>query len=233
MSDLKINVTPTGNEVIIREGAARPIYEKPAIELTGTIRSVLAFDEKRSDTYEPTTVHVIMHYDNGTVQLVAKEQDKDGFTVTGKLIKHPFVESLMINKEKFWPISALASKLKVNRQYFGNREAYEGVIKALNTLEVNVTSNFKDQNDYAGNVVQQKIQNASHNIPKTFDLKVPVYQGFQAETINVTIEVVPDGQTIKVGLLSLDLVERETAIKEELFAEVKTKLGDRYAIIEQ
>jgi hypothetical protein len=127
----------------------------------------------------------------------------------------------------------LAKKLKLNRQYFQERTSYKDILDALNKLNVNITSIFKDENDYKGAVVQQLIATATHNIPVSFKLSVPIYAGYVAELIQVDIEVIPDGQTIKVCLVSLDLIERQTEVIEGLFQEVKTKLGDLYAIIEK
>jgi len=226
----KINITPSGDVLVIRTGEAEKIFYKNRLVLTGTIDSVLDFVEKRNKTFKTEECHAIFNEKDRSVIFKTNEQDEAGITVSGTLEEHPYLSELGINTQKTYTIASLINVLKLNRRFFMNRSEHASIVSALTKFQAKTETEFTNSNDFKGNVAQVKITKVQHEVPLNFKMNIPVFIGETARTFDVDIEVYPDGASLSCQLVSVDLAEAIEEIVKTVFANAAEKLKD-YVII--
>lgn len=222
--DVEVKVVPQGQELILREGNAPDVEVKQPVALAGTVESVIDFAKKRVSRMEKLDTHVILNEDAGELTLVVGEQDRIRHTVTGKMIPHPYISEMGINQNKSYSIAMLIKLFKLNRRFFSTREQHAELITALKNFQATTEIEFKDANDYKGNVAEVKISKVKHNIPLAFTMTIAVFKGQQKQIIPVEIEVYPENGSLCCGLVSVELAEAIEDIKAAVFAGVRKEL---------
>lgn len=228
--ETKIEVQPEGKELTILSGAAAPYREPRIIKIEGTITSLIDFATKRSDLLTPQNSHIVIEVGKGmdlTATFVADEDSYFAKTVVGRLVANQEIQDLGINTNKTYSTNQLRNLLKLKRHLFKSRESQAAIMKALEDFTAKTSITFKNSNDYAGNVVYNKITECTSNLVLEFALKAPIFIGYDDKEFAVKVEVQPADGELRMNLISYDLVDR---VKEVIEGE-KQSLRTTFATI--
>lgn len=228
VKDLNLNIVADGGVLVIRQGYEAeplPLKEPVRLKLAGSVESLLDFAKKRPELLDPKISHLIIVAGDGSnlqATFVHDETSPYSAEVVGKLVANKEVSELGINTSKKYDTHALISALKMKRHLFESREAQAAILTALKTFNGNITTEFKDTNDFAGNVVYSKITKCTTNLVLEFNLSIAPFIGSKASTVQVIVEVEPSPNNhLTLNLVSYDLVDviKENAdkAKKELF----------------
>lgn len=185
MDELKVNVTTTGNEVVIRTGDALPPSPPKKISISGDINAVKSFLQKRTAEFKglgpqfvnPETTIVIVDEEKMTVNLLLDPHDINGTEVLAQLLFSPDLEKFNINKNKKYTRAELTQLLKFSRRYFPNQEQYQKLLESYMKLNLTTTGSLKDEQDSRGNKDLQFKKEVSAQVPNSFIIELPIFKG--------------------------------------------------------
>lgn len=216
-------------ELIIREGSAVKQLEPKApvkTAIRGVIGVVKEYLEKRINTGQFTQErsYIEVNRENITISLIINEDDeyKRG-SVTSKLEFNPKYLSFGINQKKLWTPEELGMFLKMNRAFFTNKADNMKLVTDLMHFKGNVMQDVQKGTDANGNRTDNFSQVVESNLPASFNINIPIFKGYAAETVEVELFASVDGRDVNFLLISPGAEEtlesiRDKAIDEELDA---------------
>jgi hypothetical protein len=228
-------------EVILRQGeAVRQIEPKPPVKtrLEGVISVPAEYLRKRVDTEQFTQErsHLIVDREKVSLTLIINEDDEYlRGEVTGTLEFHPKFVEFGINGNKKWTPVELGRFFKMNRSFFADEKTNRELVTDLMNFSATVnnkieksSSNNGDQKDYFEQAVQS-------NLPKSFYLKIPIFKGKAAQTLEIETVSRINGREVTFSLISSGATqvfeeERDKIIDEQL--SLVREIAPRIAIIE-
>ncbi|WP_019986483.1 hypothetical protein [Rudanella lutea] len=228
-----------GNELIIRHGEAETIHEPKPMGLSGNFNAPAEFVRKRSipdgvvlDIYPNSACHVLFNKKALSITLVAGEQNRDTITITGRLKKHPFLDSLGLN-EKAWNKDALLKTIRFKGNFFADRGVHRELVTRLQRFEVKTSSEHQDVNDRLGNIEKRNAAKASSELAgMTIALYCPLFEGGQPASITFTIELEPNNGTVTLYLIAEEFEELwDTAVAAQFDAQ--RPVFEPFVIIDQ
>lgn len=226
---LQVNFAPgaTKCELVIREGAAvRELEPKAPIKtsLSGVIGAPLEYLTKRVETGQFTQerTHIIVNREKIKLSLVINEDDeyKRG-QVDGVLAFHPKFIEFGINTGKVWTPTELGMFFKMNRAFFSDRQVNMKLVSELMNFTATVNNKIDRSVKENGDRTDNFAQVVNSNLPASFTLKLPIFKGKDAETLEVETFAQINGREVCFILLSpganqtLEEV-RDRAIDEQL-----------------
>ncbi|WP_456867557.1 hypothetical protein [Galbibacter sp. BG1] len=222
-------------EVIFREGHAKTVFNKEPVEISGTIDSPRRFIEKREKYFESKHSHCLVSKSKGTIQLVINEQDPENrYKITGSIHLSEIYKTLGINTDKSYEPRELSNKFKLLRSIFKNRSEHLEIVSSLRNLKAKVNQELDQKDDQRGNRVDNFSQTVQGNIPKSFNITIPLIEGEDKYSIelSVTLEVEGSNQII-CFLESIDAAELIDKITEERIEEEIEAIKDMTTVIFQ
>jgi hypothetical protein len=218
MSKEKINITmPDGTtEIVIREGAAIKVLDPKApikIDLKGVIQAPYIFLSKRVvQRLENSTVefqlnaarcHILVSREKVSITLIMNENDDYiRGQVVGKLETDPKFEEFGINTSKVWTPTQLGLFFKMNRYFFTSKEDNMKLVNDLLNFTATVNNSIQRSVKESGDKTDNFEQVVNSNLPKSFNLKIPIIKGFQAEIIEVETFAQINGKEVSFTLMS-------------------------------
>lgn len=198
------------SELIIREGDAPdllPINPPVAHNITGTILAPAEFIRKRLikdlDQIDVHTCHILVNRQEVSITLVTNENDPyTKGTITGKLLLHPKFMDFGINTKKNWDPNELGQYFKMNRAFFPDKQANMKLVTDLLNFVADVNSKVEKQKSEKGDFKDNYSGVVMSNIPGTFQLKIPIFKGLPAETIEVEFYASVNGREVSLQLFS-------------------------------
>ena len=130
------------NELIIRQGAAKPPVEPVACKISGNLDSVTRWLENRMQTAsrpDPAFSHIQVSRERMEILLREYENYPDGNIISGRLEPHPVFVEFGINKGVYRTTTELAEFFKMKRSFF---ESHADNMKLVSELR-----NFKGKVD--------------------------------------------------------------------------------------
>lgn len=242
---MQVNLAPGVDkaEIIIREVKEvneLPLLKPVKIDLKGTLNAPVEFLTKRfdqPDQIDPNRCHIIVDREEISITLITNEHDTylTG-RVEGKLQQHPKFSEFGINTGKVWTPTQLGLFFKMNRSFFSSTAENMNLVTELMNFTATVNNSIQKSAKENGDRTDNFEQVVNSNLPKSFNLNIPIFKGFPAEKIEVETFAQVNGREIAFTLLSpgaqSSLEEiRDKAIDEQLDA-VK-KICGKIAIIEQ
>jgi hypothetical protein len=218
--DNKIQITPMGSELTIREGQALPVHHPSNLSIKGTIDAPSRFFAKKKDNYDWTRGHVIVN--EMSLDLIWGEHENwGGLKVTGVLEEDPALKGFGINTHKKYHQKELSTLLKMNRIHFSDREDNRKIVSSIEKLKIKVTQEIENGNDFKGNKKQLFEQNVHHELLLHFTLMIPIFKGQPQKSFVVEINFdITDGNTLfwleSVDLKELMETERRAIMDEEV-----------------
>lgn len=208
---MQLNFAPSTEkaEMVIRE--VKEVNELPVkaplkIGIKGTLNAVAEFLQKRGsldDQIKLQRTHILVDREDISIQLVYNENDE--YTrgqVTGTLQVHPKFEEFGINTGKIWTPAELGLFFKMNRSFFATREENMKLVTELMNFTATVNNSIQRSVKESGDRTDNFEQVVNSNLPKSFTLNIPVFKGFQAESIEVETFAKVNGREVAFTLLS-------------------------------
>lgn len=215
----------TGNEIVIREGAARAEFIPKPMSIAGIIDAPLRYIEKQMGSFpvHPSVATKTVYLASLTVDreamtivLVVDPKSEAPDTVSGKLDLHEDFIKFGINSGDESTTTGLAELFKMNRSCFKDREVAMKLVKDLRSFKAKVDKEVEKTSDDRANYTLHKSQAVESNIPASFHLHVPIFKGQPAKTIEVEININADS-------LNCSLISPEA---NDYIAEQKNKIID-------
>lgn len=196
-------------EVIIREGAAPKALDPKApvkTNLSGTIGTVVEYLTKRinAEQFLQKDCHIIVDRERVSIELVINEADeyKRG-NVKGALQFNPsFVKFGINDAKKEWQPAELGMFFKMNRAFFEDKNECMRLVTALMNFEADVNVKMERAYKENGNRTDNFAQVVNSNLPDGFTLKIAIFKGMPAETLEVETFASVDGRDVSFILLS-------------------------------
>ena len=215
MEELKLSI---GNgETVFRQGKALdpvpPVHNK----FQGTIHAPATHYLQRKDWISPELVSVRVNYDKGIITLHENPRDQYADAITGSLQRHPFFVEIGVNTNKQWTAKGLLDFLRFKFEFFSNNIGYIEAQKKLSSVKAVVNSNSEQHNQRDG-LIKNGFQSSVETDLKSFKLllKAPLFVGEPAEIFEVELQFEPDGSSFVIYLMSMQIMEREKVLREEL-----------------
>ncbi len=220
-------------ELIIRQGEAKEVANKPNVTIKGNIDAPSRFVEHRTTT--PQNSYCYYSQTNGEIVLHTNDGEPFGqYSVIGKIaINKKYLALGINNPEATLAPKVLARKFKMLRRMFPSRDDHMKICNTLNKFEANVKKELEESQNDRGDYTSLRNQIVESNIPESFLMKVPIIEGEEAVEILVHTVITADGNTLKCALESVDAAEYiedffETKVLEEVAKlEGKTTLISR------
>lgn len=228
---MQVNLAPGMEkaEIIVRE--VKEVNELPVkapipLSINSTIGGVAEFLRKRIEAPDGQIniqrSHILVDRENIKITLVLNEDD---YYKTGKIVStleyHPKFEEFGINSGFQWTPSELGMFFKMNRSFFINLNENQTLVNELMNFTATVNNSIQRSAKENGDKTDNFTQVVNSNLPSKFNLRMPIFKGLPAETIEVETFAKISGHEVSFVLLSpganstLETL-RDNAIDEQL-----------------
>lgn len=212
---IQFNIAPENGkaEIIFREvqGANElPIKPPLKIEISGTIGTVAEYLSKRMKPYSDgrfqinqKDCHIITNRNEQSITLITNETDYyNKQSIEGKLRTHPKFKEFGINERVSREPNDLGQYFKMNRFFFASREENMDLVTKLKGFEAKINASVEKKKDENGSFTDSISAIVNSNLPGSFSLKIPLFKGTPAETIEVEFFSVVNGRNVQILLVS-------------------------------
>ncbi len=196
-------------EAIIREVNEvneLPVKRPVILAIQGTIGAPHEFLARRidqSDQINQKRCHILIDREKITIALVYNENDEyNRGTITGSLQVHPKFKEFGINTGKVWAPTELGMFFKMNRAFFTTKEENMKLVHELMNFTATVNNNLQKAANEKGDRTDYFNQVVNSNLPKSFNLVIPIFKGSKPETIEVETFAQIDGRDVAFMLIS-------------------------------
>ena len=215
-------------EIIIRQGEALPVREPEQVRISGTIDAPARWAENRKEIIQQRSTHMIVNRQNMCILLVEDENSRYGSNIEGKMTLSDKFNEFGINSGKYITNFEMADLFKMNRSFFDTKTVCMELVSKLKNLKANVNKQIELSNNDRGNRRELVDQVVLHNIPESFKLSLPIFNGTEPQEVEVEINV--DADDLSCTLISphaKDLIERMRNEKiDEVIERVKKACPD-------
>lgn len=206
--DIKINVDQGVKELVLRQGKAEelvPFREKvivvgnldtPFNYLKNPPAWFTAVDVKvkeEGENYEGDSPlnysEVYVDRDNMSIELVVDAGAVWESKYKGILKEDEGFKLFAINTGKSYTTFELAELFKMNRSHFETKDIAMKLVNELVNFQAKVNKQLQDSDDSRGNKTFLMQQAVESNIPKAFNLNIPIFKGFEKHLIEVEVSI--------------------------------------------
>jgi hypothetical protein len=228
---MTIKLAPETKELVLRTGEALPTKAAKSIVLSGTLGAPFQFFSGKD--LEEKECHLLIKNVSGVLELHV--QDINPYTehvITGTLLQNADLKKFLINTEHRWTIQDFLKFVKQMRYFFADKSAHARMILSLQKWSVKVERIINEHNDGKGNTnfqLQTKVDQSAmgeDGVITKFDLLIPIFQGYDKVQFTVEIGLDPNNATVKIFLLSDQLVELEQTLKEKFINDELAKFAE-------
>lgn len=196
-------------EMVIREVKETnelPIKPPVRVNLSGTIDAPREYLQKRRDQPEQVNekrCHILIDRDKISIELITNEDDAyNSGRIFGKLeFNSKFIE-FGINTGKAWTPTELGLFFKMNRAFFTSKEDNMKLVTDLMNFTATVNNSIERQAKESGDRTDKFVQTVNSNLPKSFNLVIPIFKGSKPEIIEIETFAQIDGRDVSFTLLS-------------------------------
>ena len=195
-----------------------------AFDIRGIISAPADWLEKRVGDFDHHNARVEVHREEGKILLVVNERNCSpaldwageslrpfsyNDTITKRILRRSTVTGAIqftntflrmhINDEEAWiDPQKLAAFFRLNRSIFADQEQGMVIVSTLKNLKARINAEYEKTKDtYTGSRTEFFQQNVEHNLPKGFDIVLPIFKGAKAEKYNVEFDVdIVDGKIL-------------------------------------
>lgn len=218
-----------GNELTVREGKALELKPPIKIEISGDIKTVSSFIDKRKTASDdaglqyiiPERALVTVDKSALSITLQLDPENCYGTEVTAKLSFTPELEQFCINKNRLFNREELIKLIRFNKIWFPDAEAHDKLLKAYQAFTATVNANIGKTSDTRGNVENAYKKTVETNVPDSFVLNIPIFKGMDKRRFRVEIAIDSTDASTKFWFESIELndiiqIESEAILKAEL-----------------
>lgn len=224
---VSLNLPEGTNEFVVREGKALELKHPKGINISGTLGAPHQFFEgKKPNAIES---HIQVFNDRGEIVLHILDTDPHCETViSGKLTRDSILEQFQLNTDKRWTIAEFLKFIKTMRFYFADKEEHKNLVESIQKWSVKVERVIVEHNDHSGNSnyqLETKVR-AIEGLKNTFNLSIPIFQGYEKKKFAVEIGLDPKNVEVLLYLISDELIELEIGVREKLIKSELDKFKD-------
>ena len=196
-------------ELIIREVSKVNELEVKApikIDISGTIGAPVEFLLRRLDQFDQVNqkrCHVLVDREASKLTLITNEDNEYlRGKVSGSLQIHPKFKEFGINIDRKWSPIELGNFIRMQRSFFESKDENMALVTAFKNFTAKVTQDVERAAKDNGDKSDKFTQSVDSNLPASFKLKIPVFKGLPAESIEVETVAQVDGRTVYFCLVS-------------------------------
>lgn len=196
-------------EIILREVAkVNELDVKAPVKLaiTGTLNSVVEFLKRRNDQKDQINqkrCHILVDREEISIELIFNENDEyTKGTIKGTMLLNAKFEEFGINSGKVWTPTQLGLFFKMNRAFFTSKEENMRLVNELMNFTATVNNSIEKSAKENGDRTDKFAQTVNSNLPAAFTLKIPIFKGLPAETLEVETFAQVNGREISFTLIS-------------------------------
>ncbi len=224
----------------ILEGKALELKPPAKIKIEGDIETVREFLTVRTavspgeglQTLDPKKAIITTDKDNLTIQLELDPNDFYGTEIIAKLLFNPDFLQFHINEAKTFRREELIKLLRFSRRFFPDRDRFDALLNAYQSLNISAAAEIKAKTDTRGNKDLSFVKTVnSANIPTEFVLEMPIFKGQPIERFMVEICLESTEQSVVFWFESVDLAELIEVRKQEAFNTQLEDFKGRYVIV--
>ena len=241
---LQIVTGDTGKaEIVIREvNKVNELEVKPPlkINIAGTLTAPYEFLSKRiseADQINQKRCHIIVNREQLNICLYTSEHDQyNNGSIIGCLEFHPAYTDFGINSSKVWTPSELGMFFKMNRAFFTTKEDNMRLVTDLMNFKASVDNKIERSMKETGDRTDNFAQVVNSNLPKAFNLVIPIFKGMPKETIEVETFARVNGREVSFVLLSPGAQQIVEEVRDKVINEQISRIREiapDIAIIEQ
>ena len=196
-------------EVIIREGQALPAKEPIPVRIDGTIDAPARWAENRKSVIPQLNSFMCINRQEMRITLVEDERNSYFNRIIGTMTLSDKFKEFGINSGKYITNFEMADLFKMNRIFFETKTICMELVSKLKNLKASINKQIEASNNDRGNRRELVDQVVQHNIPESFKLTLPIFNGTDPQEIEVEINV--DADDLSCTLISphaKDLIEQ-------------------------
>lgn len=214
MSELQENFTIENGvkEVIIRRGETIDPKDPIALKVDGLLRNPFQYLDARRHLLDKDKCHLIVNNHEGSLKFVIDERDTFRNVIGGKLTASRALDQFYINGTKFWSDKELAKFFRRTKIYFADPAINANIIASLMKFEAKVNAVIEKNADMRGNMKTLFERTVESNVPESFIINVPVFEGYPATKFEVFIGAEANSSEVKFFLESpvlYEIIEKE------------------------
>lgn len=184
--------TEEGQETIIRFGDALPLQEPKAVSISGTIDAPARWVEKRKDDIVSADAHVLVDRDHMSITLKTDENSSYSDQIVGVLTLSSEMQEFGINTGESMSCFDMADRIKQLRTYFETQQEAMKLVTELRNFKAKIDKELELNDDKRGNQMIFKAQTVESNLPKSFNVNMPIFKGTEKRTFEVEVEINPN-----------------------------------------
>lgn len=252
-----VNNYVTPGEYVIRESGPAPIFKTRPINITGTITAPADYIEPKcveinedfvpsiyiysqnlyvaDATYCQQTAGdgdvLLVNYDQKQIKLEINEASEFIRIITGRLEESKEFKTIMVSDMS---PRDLAQLIKMNRTFFESKEIAMSLVAQLQNFKAKIDGEMQKIADDRGNYDYRRAQTVESNLPKGFNLTIPLFKGMGKVTFFAEIYI--DPASLSCSIVSPDandIMEESTRrLMDEVVERVKSVMP-KIAVIRQ
>jgi hypothetical protein len=238
MEDLKVVVSSTLPEVVIRTGEALPAEPIERLTINGQQGTIHHFLVKLPDLAKNNHSHIEVCRNDGKIVLIINpfgDQLSKRATIVSKIKQSKEIDLLGINR-RYWPAKDLGDLLRMNQHLLATTvHDPKELISNLRQFEIEFQRKHKVTDDNRATTSVEKSQTIQKcSIPKSIDVLIPLYEGDQKMAITAEVDIDPDSLKcilIVTGLTPMMKERMETLLDDEIKNIRDLEVGNEMPII--
>lgn len=192
--------------------------KKRALVIIGSIGTIAAFVAARGTGFEAINCHIRVDLDKNEMIFSGNEcqsGDEHVTNVASRITESKHYLNSEINSNNDFSASDMANFLRKRKIFFTDQEQFTKVWTALSSFKASIDTQLEKVDLRDGNQRDILTQKVLHNIPKTFDLMLPIFDNVDPVKVGVEVDVEPHG--LRCSLVSFDLDTIYDELKKALF----------------
>lgn len=218
----------------IRTGKLLDPREPERLDIDGNIDSVRRWIEKRKHMINSDKAVITVMRDALTIKLDEDPNNYYSTVINAELEISTEMKKLGINDGKYMTCFEMADRIKRLRSYFENRQQAMELVTTLRNFKAKVEKEVEASDDKRGNRREMLSQAVDSNLPKSFNVVVPIFKGQEKQTLEVEVEINASDLTCTLVSPSVDdaMTEQANAIIDSELAQIES-LYKEIVVIEQ
>lgn len=218
----------------IRTGKLLDPREPERLDIDGNIDSVRRWIEKRKHMINSDKAVITVMRDALTIKFDEDPNNYYSTVINAELEISTEMKKLGINDGKYMTCFEMADRIKRLRSYFENRQQAMELVTTLRNFKAKVEKEVEASDDKRGNRREMLSQAVDSNLPKSFNVVVPIFKGQEKQTLEVEVEINAADLTCTLVSPSVDdaMTEQANAIIDSELAQIES-LYKEIVVIEQ
>lgn len=223
-----------GKDMVIRFGDALPLKEPKNVSINGTIDAPARWVEKRKNDIVSADAHILVDRDHMTITLNTDENNFYSDQIVGTLTLSTEMQEFGINTGEYMSCFDMADRIKQLRTYFETQQDAMKLVTELRNFKAKIDKELELSDDKRGNQKIMRAQTVESNLPKSFNVNMPIFKGTEKRTFEVEVEINPnDLSCTLVSPDAHDIVVQERDIQMDAVLGRIAEAAPNIVIIEQ